>query len=71
MQKTRPGDIKDGNPGARCLDVRATVEFLGVSRRAVWRLVDRGTLRPIRLPGLRKCLFDIMDLEALIQEGKG
>jgi excisionase family DNA binding protein len=58
------------NPRARCLDVAATAEFLGVKRRTVWRLVDRKTLRPIRLPGMRKVLFDLLDLEALIQEAK-
>lgn len=58
------------NPRARCLDVAATAEFLGVTRRTVWRLVDKKTLRPIRLPGMRKVLFDVMDLEALIQEAK-
>jgi predicted DNA-binding transcriptional regulator AlpA len=58
------------SPRARCLDVAATAIFLGVQRRTVWRLVEKKTLRPIRLPGMRKVLFDVLDLEALILEAK-
>ena len=36
-------DHRVSKPMARCLDVSATAHFLGVNRRSVWRLVDRGT----------------------------
>ena len=58
------------NPNARCLDIDKAGIYLGVSRRAVWRLVARGTLRAIRLPGLRKVLIDRLELERVIEEGK-
>jgi len=58
------------NPNARCLDIDKSGIYLGVSRRAVWRLVARGTLRAIRLPGLRKVLIDRLELECAIEEGK-
>jgi len=56
---------------ARCLDVAATAEFLCITPRSVWRLVAKGTLRPLHVPGLRKRLFDRHDLEDLIAELKG
>jgi excisionase family DNA binding protein len=58
------------NPRARCLDVAKTAEFLGVNRRTVWRLVEHKTLRPIRLPGMRKVLFDLLELERVIEDAK-
>ena len=58
------------DPKVRCFDIQATATFLGVSRRAVWRLVERGTLRPIRLQGLRKVLIDRLEIERVIDEGK-
>ncbi len=70
LEKGSRTDHRATNPRARCLDVAATAVFLGVQRRTVWRLVEKKTLRPIRLPGMRKVLFDVLDLEALILEAK-
>jgi hypothetical protein len=41
-----------------------------VNRRTVWRLVEHKTLRPIRLPGMRKVLFDVLELERVIEDAK-
>jgi excisionase family DNA binding protein len=40
--------------------------YLNVTPRTVDRLVARGLLNPIRLPGIRRTLFDRVDLDALI-----
>jgi excisionase family DNA binding protein len=45
-------------------------EYLGVSVRSVWRLVDAGRLRPVRLPGLRCVAFDVRELDALIEASR-
>jgi excisionase family DNA binding protein len=45
-------------------------EYLGVSMRSVWRLVDAGHLRPVRLPGLRCVAFDVRELDALIEASR-
>jgi excisionase family DNA binding protein len=58
------------NPTRRALDVPATAEYLGVKRRTVFRLMESGELRPVRLPGVRRLLFDKHDLDALIEKAK-
>ena len=70
LEKGSRSDHRATNPRARCLDVAATAVFLGVNRRTVWRLVEHGTLRPIRLPGMRKVLFDVLELELVIEAAK-
>jgi excisionase family DNA binding protein len=40
--------------------------YLNVTTRTVDRLVARGLLNPIRLPGIRRTLFDRADLDALV-----
>jgi excisionase family DNA binding protein len=47
-----------------------TAEYLGVSVRSVWRLVDAGHLHPVRLPGLRRVGFDVRELDALIEASR-
>src|SRR5262245_21611215 len=47
-----------------------TTEYLGVSVRSVWRLVEAGHLHPIRLPGLRRVAFDVRELDALIEASR-
>ena len=34
--------------------------------RSVWRLIEAGTLTPVRLPGLRRTFVEWTDLDALI-----
>ena len=47
-----------------------TTDYLGVSERGVWRLVDAGHLHPIRLPGLRRVAFAVHELDALIEASR-
>jgi hypothetical protein len=41
-----------------------------VSVRSLWRLVDDCRVRPIRLPGLRRVSFDLVELNALIETSR-
>jgi hypothetical protein len=45
-------------------------DYLGVSVRSLWRLVDAGHLHPIRLPGLRRVAFDVRELDALVEASR-
>jgi excisionase family DNA binding protein len=45
-------------------------EYLHVSVRTVWRLVDSGHLHPVRLPGVARVLFDRAELDRLIEASK-
>lgn len=57
-------------PAGRCLDLGAASGYLGLAPRTVWRMVEKGTLRPIRFPKVRKVLFDRADLDALVEASK-
>ena len=62
----------------RLLNVAETRHYLGeISEATVRRLVERGELRPVRLPSVRhpgetgrRLLFDRADLDALIDRWK-
>jgi hypothetical protein len=58
----------------RLLDLEATAAFLGVSVFTVRDLEAQGTLRRVRIPlgtgELRKLLFDLRDLERLVDAWK-
>jgi excisionase family DNA binding protein len=44
--------------------------YLNITTRTLDRLIARGLLRPIRLPGVRRTLFDRADLDALVDAGR-
>ncbi len=50
--------------GRLALDIKETAESLGVSKRTVYNLCDRGLLRPSR--ALRKPLFPITEIERFL-----
>ncbi len=56
---------------SRLLGVEEAALFLGVTARSLYRLVDKGMLTPVRLPGFRRTFFDRRDLEALVKSAKG
>src|SRR5262245_25750971 len=56
--------------GARLVSVDQAAAYLGVSRRAVWRLIAAGTLARVALPGQRRVLLDVHDLAALVEQSK-
>lgn len=57
-------------PSARLVDVAAAARYLAVSRRSVFRMLEAGALRPVRLPGVRALRLDLRDLERLVDHGK-
>jgi len=62
--------------GARCLGLVDAAAYLGVSPDTVRTLEWRGVLQRVRLSDgnggeIRKILFDVRDLDALIDRSKG
>lgn len=55
---------------SRLLGLEETATYLGVTPRSVHRLVKRGLLTPVRIPGFRRTLFDRQDLLALVALSK-
>ena len=45
-------------------------EFLGVTARTIEKLVARGVIRRVKLPGIRRTLLLREDLERLISENQ-
>jgi hypothetical protein len=48
----------------------AAANYLYMTTRSLDRLVDRGIFSPVHIPGVRRVLFDIKDLDELIDRGK-
>jgi excisionase family DNA binding protein len=44
--------------------------YLRVTMRTLDRLVARGMLSPLRLPGIRRTLFEQADLDALVDAAR-
>jgi len=47
--------------------LQAAAERLGLSVRAIHRLIARGHHRPVRLPGIRRTLLKEADLARLVE----
>ncbi len=54
----------------RLLDTDQAAAYLGVCAGTVRSLMSRGTLTAIRPPGMRRLLFDVHDLDALVERWK-
>jgi hypothetical protein len=54
----------------RVLGVEAAAAYLDTSPRTIHRLIARGVLRPISIPTLKRVLFDRLDLDRLVEDGK-
>ena len=52
----------------RLLGRDETAHYLGTTPRSVDRLVGKGVLMPVKLPGLHRILFDKADLDRLVDE---
>lgn len=61
---------KDAPSIERLFGINEAAFRLGTSYRSVMRLIRRGTLAPVRLPGVRRVLLDPHDLDALIAAAK-
>ena len=69
------GDVMDACtassvPELRLLGSAQAALYLGITPRSLQRLVARRILTPIRLPDVRRTLFDKADLEALIMSAR-
>ena len=67
--KPREGDLSR-HLSRRVLGVKAAADYIGVSIRSLWRLVDADHLHTIRLPGVRRVGFDVLELDRLIEAGR-
>lgn len=56
--------------GPRLVDVAAAARQLGVSVWTVRDLIERGALPRVELPGVRRVLVDVRDVERLIVAGR-
>jgi hypothetical protein len=61
--------VKD-QPEARLLGREAAATYLDMTTRSLDRLVAKGLLRPVKIDGLRRVMFDRADLDHLIDGGK-
>lgn len=63
-------DSRHKTPEARLVGLTEAARRLGVTPRSVQNLVMRGVILPVRLPGLRRTLLDLRDIEQLVETGK-
>jgi excisionase family DNA binding protein len=56
--------------GPRLVDVATAAERLGVSPWTICELIERGALPRVELPGVRRVLVDVQDIERLVTVGK-
>ena len=54
----------------RLLSVAELAALLHCTPRTVYRLVERDVIWPVRVPALRRVLFDLHDVEALLKHGQ-
>ena len=45
---------------------RQASEFIGVSQRTFRNLITRGDIKPIRIPGIRRVVYDVQDLRSVL-----
>jgi excisionase family DNA binding protein len=58
-------------PYNRLLNFQDAAAYMGVRSQTIRRLIERGALTPVKLPLVRRVLFDRCDLDRLIEDGKG
>ena len=54
----------------RLLGREESAAYLGITTKSIERLVEKGILMPIRLPGFRRVLFDKKDIDDMIVSNK-
>jgi len=68
ITSTTPQDGRTDGP--RLVDVAAAAERLGISPWTVRDLIERRALPHVELPGVRRVLVDVRDIERLVAAGK-
>jgi excisionase family DNA binding protein len=56
---------------SRLLGYTEAANYLATTPRTVQRLIARGVLRSVRIPGVRRVFVDKRDLDTMIDSGKG
>jgi len=54
----------------RLLGSEQAATYLGVALPTLLRLIARGIISPVQIPGVRRTLIDKRDLDALVESGK-
>lgn len=62
--------VNGSENGKRGLTVPEAAKFLGVSRNTIWRMLEKGTLKKVVLPGVDRVLLDVNDLNDLFTQSK-
>jgi excisionase family DNA binding protein len=62
------GRVEAAEP--RLLGLERAADYLDITQRSLYRLMERGIINPVRLPGVRRTLFDKHDLDALVESRK-
>jgi excisionase family DNA binding protein len=55
---------------SRLLGSEQAATYLGVAPPTLLRLIARGIISPVQIPGVRRTLIDKRDLDALVESGK-
>ncbi|MGH8064541.1 MAG: helix-turn-helix transcriptional regulator [Candidatus Entotheonellia bacterium] len=58
------------HPQPRLWDLETAAQYLAITPKSLQRLVQLGQLKPVKLPGIRRTLFDREDLDALVTAAK-
>jgi len=54
----------------KLIDRKELMELLKISRSTIIRLEKKGILKPVKLPESRNVLYDLADVEELINDSK-
>ena len=58
------------NPERRLLGAEQAATYMGVAPPTLKRLIAKGVVNVVQIPGLRRVLIDKQDLDALVESGK-
>ena len=53
------------------VDEQTGATFLSLSRRGFRQIVDRGEIRQVRIPGMRRVAYNVEELRAVARRWKG
>jgi len=65
--RLRAGQVSVAPMSPRLLPAREAAKYLGISYDKLLDLRSAGTVRPLSVPGLRKLVFDVRELDGLVE----